>query len=144
MKKTVIALGMASGLAVAAPALAQQQQQAPGQQMGAAAAAQAQANPAMQGRRAVMGEVIDTRVFQLRNAQGQMVPHRLVKLRNAEGRVIVVDLGASERVATPQRGQTFVAIGKEARINGRPVLFASYAGDVSATGGLMARQQGAR
>lgn len=106
-----------------------------------AARATAGESPAMQGRRAVVGQVIDSRVVALQNRQGQQVQHRLVKLKNREGKVVVVDLGVANRAPQPQQGETYVALGKQARINGRPVLLASYAGDVQPTGALMNRQQ---
>lgn len=138
MNKSLVAFGLATGLAAIAPAQAQTASPAIGPQGQNQVAA---INKHMQGRRAVVGQVVDTRVVSVQNAKGQSVQHRLVRLKNKEGKVIVVDLGVASRAPQPRKGAAYVALGKEARINGRPVLFASYAGDVRATGAIMDRKQ---
>lgn len=97
-------------------------------------------NPAMQGKRAVMGQVVDMREVQL---QGTNTKHRLVKIRNPQGQNMVVDLGDASRAPGNdfRKGTNIVAIGKESRINGEPVLFARYVGDLQQAGGIGMRRQ---
>jgi Cu/Ag efflux protein CusF len=112
-------------------------QSAGAQSEGASGGAQATGagaqNKEMQGRRAVIGQVVGTRDIQLK---GVNTKHRLVKIRNAEGQTMVVNVGDATRVKGAQfkQGSKIIAIGKEARINGDPVLFAKYVGDLRETG----------
>lgn len=120
------------GIAAAAPALAQTSQpskpMAQGQQQG-------QQNEAMRGRRAVIGEVVEIRDIQLKGVSDK---HRLVKIKNAQGNTLVVNVGNAARTPMKgvKKGSRIVAIGKEARINGNPVLYARYVGQLSETGSV--------
>lgn len=151
MKKSLIAVGVATGLAFSLQAHAkgegygmqssdrqstsgssQNMQSSGGQSQGSRAQSSKQ-----QAYRAVIGEVVDTRVVQVRGGQGSTADHRLVRLRNQDGNIIVVDMGNAARVGAPQKGATLAVTGKQARINGDPVLFARYVGDLHPTGGIV-------
>lgn len=81
----------------------------------------------------MFGEVVGTREIQLKGTQTK---HRLVKIKNNQGNTIVVNVGDATR--TPdgrfKKGASVMAIGKAARINGKPVIFAKYIGDMRPTG----------
>jgi hypothetical protein len=140
MNKYLIAVGAAASLAVASPALAQSTQKpggpAQGQQaQGQQSKGQQNMNEAMKGRRAVIGEVVDTREVQLK---GVGAKHRLVKIKNKEGKNLIVDVGDATRTPAGRfkKGSKIVAVGKEARINDKPVLYAKYVGDLREAGSL--------
>lgn len=80
------------------------------------------------GTKVVAGEVIDTRNVKLQGAAGDA--HKLVQIENAQGQSIVVDLGLEADQIDVQRGDRLVVIGKSARIDNRPVIFAQYAGEL--------------
>lgn len=128
IKNTLSILTATLGLALAAPAMAQSQA-APKAQ------AQAGANEAMKGRRAVIGEVVEVRDIQFK---GIPVKHRLVKIRNRQGNTLVVDLGDATKteMARLKKGSRIFALGKEARVNGDPVLYARYFGELYEAGSM--------
>jgi len=75
--------------------------------------------------RFVVGVLVDARVVRV---DGKESFHRLIKLENREGRELIVDLGASPppEALGLREGDLVVALGKSARINGHPVLYALY------------------
>ena len=87
-----------------------------------------------QGERTIIGKVTDTIDVELEGVAGDF--HRLVKVENQKGKTMVVDLGMIGNLYELRlsRGDRLIAIGKNARINDRPVLFAKYAGKLYATG----------
>jgi len=91
---------------------------------GAAQAAADEGAP-RSANRFVVGVLVDARVVRV-DADERF--HRLIKLENREGRELIVDLGASpppEAIGL-REGDLVVALGKSARINGHPVLYALY------------------
>ncbi len=128
MKKYLTCLTAAAGLAFTVPTIAQAQT-AP--QAGKAGAT----TEAMKGRRAVFGEVVDVRDIQFK---GVPVKHRLVKIRNKQGNTLVVDLGDATRTNTSiaKKGARIFVVGKEARVNGDPVLYARYYGQLMEAGSM--------
>jgi hypothetical protein len=142
VKKLLIALSVGSSIAMAAvsvPAHAQANKQS-GQQPSAQSQGQQANNPAMKGRRAVIGTVTETREIQLKGINAK---HRLVKIRNKEGQNLVINVGDATRTPAGQfkKGSRIVAIGKEARINGKPVLYAKYIGDLREVGSMGKRSR---
>lgn len=138
MKKLSVALSVSGSMAMAAVTMpaqaqgnAQSRKQAQGQQAN---------NPARKGRRAVIGTVTDTTKIQLKEINAK---HRLVKIRNKEGQNLVVNFGASTRVPADQlkKGSRIVAVRKEARINGKPVLYAKYVGNLREAGSMGKRSR---
>lgn len=89
-----------------------------------------------QGERVVVGKVVEARDIKLKTVAGD--GHRLVKIENAEGKRMIVDLGLTESVNEMgidlQQGDTILAVGKSARINQRPVLYAKYVGQLYQVG----------
>ncbi len=93
----------------------------------ASASAQAADDQSAQrsANRFVVGVLVDARVVRV-DSEDRF--HRLIKLENREGRELIVDLGASpppEAIGL-REGDLVVALGKSARINGHPVLYALY------------------
>lgn len=135
MKKLLIALSVFSGftMVTSVPAHAQDNEQS-GRSSAQSQGQQAN-NPAMKGRRAVIGTVTETREIQLKGVNAK---HRLVKIKNKEGQNLVINLGDATRVPADQltKGNRIVAVGKEARINGKPVLYAKYVGNLREAGSM--------
>jgi len=100
---------------------------------------------ASKGQNIVIGEVSDTTDVSLKGARDY---HRLVKIRNMEGTEMVVDLGLIGNLDDLElaKGDRLIAVGRNARINEKPVLFAKYAGKLHATGrtGVSAEATAAR
>ncbi|MDN5870254.1 MAG: hypothetical protein L0H73_05980 [Nitrococcus sp.] len=126
-------LAMAIGLGLSVPALAASQ--GSGQMEGSQGSSQSkmQQQQAMhQAHRMVIGEVTDVRGVQIKGAAGDK--HRLLKLSANEDTVVIVDLGAMPEQAFKDlginKGTRIWALGSSARINGKPVLYARYVGEV--------------
>lgn len=119
---------------------ARRQAQQQGQQQ---AARQAQQQQPEQAERTVVGQVIDQREVAIAGAEAK---HTFVKLRNDQGQTIVVDLGAATQAMDLQQGDRVIAVGKSARVNDLPVLYAQYAGQLETVGrtGLEQQQQQGR
>jgi hypothetical protein len=81
------------------------------------------------GERSVIGKVTDKQQVAIQGTQ-----HQLVKLENRQGETIVVDLGAALQEMQVEQGDRLIVIGKSARINERPVLYAQYAGELNPVG----------
>jgi hypothetical protein len=82
-------------------------------------------NAQRSANRFVVGVLVDARTVRV---DGGEAFHRLIKLENREGQELIVDLGASpppEAIGL-REGDLVVALGKSARINGHPVLYALY------------------
>lgn len=88
---------------------------------------------ASKAEKSVIGEVTDTLDVEVEGASDS---HRLVKIRNMDGKEMVVDLGLVGNLEDLElaKGDRLIAVGRNARINERPVLFAKYAGKLYATG----------
>lgn len=114
---------------------AQHMQQSKGEQK-AKGQQQAQAQQ-KRGERTVVGKVVDQQEIAIQGTQ-----HQLVKLENQQGETIVVDLGAATEEMQLEQGDRLMAVGKSARINDRPVLYAKYAGELNAVG--RTKEQGAQ
>lgn len=131
MKRVITAAALPLVLGLTVPALAEQQQskQMDQQKM----SAQMNQN---QGERVVVGKVVEARDIKLKTVAGD--GHRLVKIENAEGKRMIVDLGLTESVNEMgidlQQGDMILAVGKSARINQRPVLYAKYVGQLYPVG----------
>jgi len=89
--------------------------------------------------RFVVGVLVDARMVRVDGGESF---HRLIKLENREGRELIVDLGASPppEALGLREGDLVVALGKSARINGHPVLYALYVAPLTE----MARVRGSR
>lgn len=167
MKKTLLSLSVATGLAFMLPAHAEdtktsggmedkaQETQASGgmaddaksetsggmatdtqaETSGGAAPTAAAQTESMKGHRAVIGDILDTREVQLKGVETK---HRLVKIRSEGGEEMVVNVGDATRMPAGdfKKGNKIVAVGKEARINGEPVLYAKYIGDLREAGSM--------
>lgn len=121
---------------------ARQAQQQAQQQAGRQAQQQGQQQPE-QAERTVVGQVVDQREVAIAGADTK---HKFVKLRNDQGHTIVVDLGAATQAMDLQQGDRVIAVGKSARVNDLPVLYAQYAGQLESVGrtGLQNQQQQGR
>lgn len=89
-----------------------------------------------QGKRAVIGEVVDARTVRL---DGVAKDHHLLRVRNKEGKEVVVNIGAPARMAhaeAPVTGDRIVAVGKSGRINGKPIIFARYIAKLTPAGSV--------
>lgn len=91
-----------------------------------------------QGERAVLGKVVDQRQIQLKEGEAK---HHLVKLENPQGKTIVVDLGAATEEMDLKKGDRLFAVGKSARINERPVIYAKYAGEINSVGSAAGKEE---
>lgn len=81
--------------------------------------------------RIVIGKVTDTRGVQIKGPAGDK--HRLLKL-NANDNTVIVDLGAMNEQTFKDlginKGNRIWVLGSSARIDGKPVIFARYVGEV--------------
>lgn len=104
-----------------------QKQQAQGRQSSAAAhGSQAVIDSAGQPTNVlVVGKVSDARDVTLASTAGDK--HKLLKVQPNRGKEVVVDIGVRSAQNGMQfsKGDRIVAMGKPARINGQPVLFAA-------------------
>jgi hypothetical protein len=84
----------------------------------------------------VVGKVIETRDIELADADAIRANHRLIKIESDKGRTAIVDIGVANLY--PQvnfdRGDRIIAVGKQARINDRPVIFAKSVGELYSVG----------
>lgn len=87
-----------------------------------------------EAERMVMGEVQDARDVRLKGVAGN--GHRLLKIKNSKGQQMVLNLGQPSNLGdlNLREGDTIIASGKTARINGKPVLFTKLIGKLYATG----------
>jgi hypothetical protein len=140
----------ALGALLASPvALAQQSQQGQqsqnAQQMQRANMQSGQQQQGMQqnANRFVVGRLVDARTIQVNGPQGG-AQHRLLKLESHSGEQIIVDMGQSRSPSAMgfKQGDLIVAMGKAARINGRPVLYAHYVGELRDLAGRNQTQGG--
>jgi hypothetical protein len=78
----------------------------------------------------VIGQVVSTRDITI---EGTQVKHRLVKLETPKGNQVVVDLGDAAKIGFVKlsEGDRIFAAGKAARIGGKPVIYARFAGPVN-------------
>ena len=96
---------------------------------------------AQHGFKSVVGTVVSIQDMDLKapNQEGS-VSHRLVKLETPDGKNVVIDLGESAKLKEAEaadqikEGNRIYAIGKSARIGGKPVIFARYAGQLTPVG----------
>jgi hypothetical protein len=134
---TVVSVG---ALLASPVAFAQQQgQQDQGVQQTQQAAERSQSDTIqgqLQGTQAnanrfVVGRLVDARSISVDGDQGPS-RHRLLKLESRSGEQIIVDMGPSRSPSAMgfKQGDLIVAMGKSARINGRPVLYAHYVGEL--------------
>lgn len=96
-----------------------------------------------QGDRVVIGKVIDHRDVRLKGVPGD--GHRMVKIQNRDGKQMVIDLGSSgeqPRGLDLQNGDRVIAIGRNARVDDRPVLYARYVGELHGVGNVGASAKG--
>jgi len=110
-------------LALMSPLQVQAQAENPSTARGDAGATDT--NAQRSANRFVVGVLVDARTVRVDGGESF---HRLIKLENQEGRELIVDLGASpppEAIGL-REGDLVVALGKSARINGHPVLYALY------------------
>lgn len=84
----------------------------------------------------LVGQIIDARDVTLAASAGDR--HRLLKVRPADtNREVVVDIGVPRgeiAQADFSKGDRIIAMGKPARINGRPVLFAANVAELHSVG----------
>lgn len=73
----------------------------------------------------VVGKVTDARNVTLAGTAGDK--HRLLKVQPKGGKEVIVDVGVPQSTSgmSFSKGDRIIAMGKPARINGRPVLFAA-------------------
>jgi hypothetical protein len=102
----------------------------------------AQQQDQQQSQRVVVGKVVAAKDVTLASVAGN--GHRLIRLENTNGNTIVVDLGLMEKLPenmTVDEGDVLMVVGKNARINGKPVVYAQYAGELHAVGHTGNQQQ---
>jgi hypothetical protein len=145
----------AIGALLAAPAVLAQQGQQQGQQgqQSSQQSMQQMSRDMMQSQqmqgmgsnanRFVVGKLVDARTINVSGPQGKD-RHRLLKLESRAGEQIIVDMGPSRSPSALgfKQGDLIVAMGKSARINGRPVLFAHYVGELQDLAGRNMSQDG--
>ena len=87
-----------------------------------------------QKQRVVVGEITDMKDVTLKGIDSS---HKIVKIENDTGKTMYINLGAMD---TPpqdlkmEKGDRLLVIGKNARINGKPVLHAQYVGELFGVG----------
>lgn len=87
----------------------------------------------------VAGRITDARDVKLAETAGD--EHRLFKVKPERGQEIIVDIGVPRgelSQASFTTGDRIVAIGKPARINGKPVLFAAHVAEMQRVGRVQA------
>jgi Cu/Ag efflux protein CusF len=84
-----------------------------------------------QGQRFFVGTVVDVKDI---NLKGMSVKHTLFKVENKTGKTMVVNVGAGAEVGDIKKGDKVAFVGKTARINGKPVLFAKAFGEMANVG----------
>ncbi len=84
-----------------------------------------------QGQRFFVGTVVDVKDI---NLKGMSVKHTLFKVENKTGKTMVVNVGAGAEVDDIKKGDKVAFVGKTARINGKPVLFAKAFGEMNNVG----------
>ena len=119
MKAIISSALLASSLVLAGPAIAADNTQA--------------AQGGKNGFRSVVGQVVDSRDVSIKGSQGK---HRVLKLQTPQGKRVVVNLGDATKLGQMQiaKGDRIYATGKAARIGGKPVIFARYAGELNPVG----------
>lgn len=125
MKHLLTIAATVTALSLSAPILAEQEQQ-----------------DQQQSQRVVVGKVVAAKDVELNSVAGN--GHRLVRLENTKGNTLVVDLGLIEKLPenmTLDEGDNLMVVGKSARINGRPVVYAQYAGELHAVGHTGTQQE---
>jgi len=141
--KALTSLSLAAVLACAPAAFAQQGSNQPDSQRSAQNQQdresmrnmQRDGMPAQSARgtanRFVIGTLVDAKTIQVTGAQGTG-KHRLLKLESRSGEQIVVNMGPSRSPTAMgfRKGDLIVAMGKSARINRSPVLYAHYVGEL--------------
>lgn len=82
----------------------------------------------------IVGTVTDARNVKLASTAGDQ--HRLLKVKPKDGQEIIVDLGVpdSSSQINFSKGDRIVAMGKPARINDRPVVFAASVAEMQKVG----------
>jgi hypothetical protein len=82
----------------------------------------------------IVGTVTDARNVKLASTAGDQ--HRLLKVKPKDGEEIIVDLGVPDSSSPTNfsKGDRIVAVGKPARINDRPVVFAASVGEMQKVG----------
>ncbi|HSN71397.1 MAG TPA: hypothetical protein VLT59_07800 [Steroidobacteraceae bacterium] len=82
----------------------------------------------------VLGKVIELRDINIDAPVREQ--HRLIKVESRDGGTIVVDAGRADAAGglDLERGDHVIAVGKQARINDRPVLFAKVIGEMTSVG----------
>lgn len=118
MKPIISSILLASSLGLTAPALADDM---------------AKDGQNKTGFRSVIGQVVDSRDLTIKGSQNK---HRLLKLETPQGKRVVVNLGDATKLGQMQiaKGDRIYAVGKSARIGGKPVIFARYAGELNPVG----------
>ncbi|MDN5870255.1 MAG: hypothetical protein L0H73_05985 [Nitrococcus sp.] len=143
MMRPATILALSIGLGLSAPTLAashgsEQGASQSGQGSSQMQGSQAQSKQQMQqhqayhqAHRMVIGKVTDTRDVTIKGPAGDK--HRLLKL-NANDNTVIVDLGAMTQETFKgldiSQGTRIWVLGSSARINGKPVLFARYVGEL--------------
>jgi len=117
-----------------------------GQQQSEAAKKQVNAKgiEASSGNMVLVGELVDTRDVTLKGVNEEK--HRLLKVKPGNGpQAVIVDIGTQHPAASfgLMKGDRIIAVGKSARINDRPVLFAKSIGELYPVGRIrsMARDR---
>ena len=89
----------------------------------------------------IVGEVVETRNVNI--ARPVKSTHRLIKIKSRNGRTAVVDIGNADQYAQVNfnRGDRIIAVGKKARINDQPVLFAKSVGELYSVGNHLGSEQ---
>lgn len=82
----------------------------------------------------IVGTVTDARNVKLASTAGDQ--HRLLKVKPKDGDEIIVDLGVPDGAwqSNFAKGDRIVAVGKPARINDRPVVFAASVAEMQQVG----------
>jgi hypothetical protein len=112
-------------------AASQQQQEAAKKQVNAKGVKTANGNMVL------VGELVDTRDVMLKGLKEEK--HRLLKVKPGnDSQAVIVDIGVQDPAASfgLMKGDRVIAIGKSARINDRPVLFARSIGELYPIGAV--------
>jgi molybdopterin-binding protein len=141
MKHLSISLAAASLIALSGSALAQTEK--PGSPMkpsASAGKAGASQMPGKEGKRIVVGKVVEMRDIALKSGSGSdSTKHHIVVLESTKGKRVMVNTGLTERAPKDlklSKGDRVVAIGKSARINGKPILVAQSIGELQPAGSI--------
>lgn len=142
MNKFFITLGTAGTLALTGTAFAQSNPVKPSP-LAAPKPAVGQ-NTIQQGKRMATGKIVDMRDIDMKSSSGNASgKFRMLEIESKSGKRMLVNTGLADQPVEKlalKKGDHIVAIGKSARINGKPALFAQYVGELKPVGRMTRNQ----